>query len=130
MEAYTLWCNGGTFQEMLDYNTKYSPITNNHTLLQQGGPDMEQWTWFVTFRQNCVKLAWAFINIMNVVYHCGILHNDLSKDNIMLYFLADKLNVVYIGVCDWGEAKCLQEVTTSLYGFAKDQNATNTKKMH
>jgi hypothetical protein len=65
---------------------------------------------------------------MNVVYHCGILHNDLSKDNIMLYFLADKLNVVYIGVCDWGEAKCLQEVTTSLYGFAKDQNATNTKK--
>jgi len=46
----------------------------------------------------------------------------------MLHFLADKLNVVYIGVCDWGEAKCLQEVTTSLYGFAKDQNATNTKK--
>jgi hypothetical protein len=24
MEAYTLWWNGGTFQEMLDYNTKYS----------------------------------------------------------------------------------------------------------
>jgi len=42
MEAYTLWCNGGTFQEMLDYNTKYSPITNNHTLLQQGGSDMER----------------------------------------------------------------------------------------
>jgi hypothetical protein len=37
MKAYTLWCNGGTFQEMLDYNTKYSLITHNRTLLQQGG---------------------------------------------------------------------------------------------
>jgi hypothetical protein len=26
VEAYTLWWNGGTFQEMLDYNTKYSPL--------------------------------------------------------------------------------------------------------
>jgi len=45
-------------------------------------------------------LAWAFINIMNVVHHCEILHNDLSKDNIMLHFSLDKPNVVYIGVCD------------------------------
>jgi serine/threonine protein kinase len=65
---------------------------------------------------------------MNAVHHCGILHNDLSNDNIMLHFLADNLDVVYIGVCDWGEAKCLQEVMTSLYGFAKEQNATNAKK--
>jgi serine/threonine protein kinase len=86
MEAYTLWWNGGTLQEMLDYNTKYSPITDNQTLLWQGGPDMEGWTWIVTFRWNRVKLAWAFINIMNVVHHCGILHNDLFKENIMLHF--------------------------------------------
>jgi hypothetical protein len=32
----------------------------------------------------------------------------------------------YIGVCDWGEARHLQEVTLSLYGFAKEQDATNT----
>jgi len=38
MEAYTLWWNGGTLWEVLDYNTKYSPISNNHTLVQQGGP--------------------------------------------------------------------------------------------
>ncbi len=74
-----------------------------------------------------MKLAWAFINIMHAIHHCGILHNNLSKDNIMLHFLADKLDVVYIGVCDWGEAKCLQEVTTSLSSFAKEQNATNKK---
>jgi len=33
METYTLWWNGGTFQKMLDYNTKYSPITDNYILL-------------------------------------------------------------------------------------------------
>jgi hypothetical protein len=29
MEAYTSWWNWGTIQEMLDYNTKYSPIMDN-----------------------------------------------------------------------------------------------------
>jgi len=42
-----------------------------------------------------VKLAWALINIMNAIHHCGILHNDLSKYNIMLHFPLDKLDVVY-----------------------------------
>ncbi len=42
----------------------------------------------------------------------------------MLHFLANKLDVVYIGVCDRGEAANLQEV--ALYGFAKEQDATNT----
>jgi RIO-like serine/threonine protein kinase len=79
---------------MLDYNTKYSPITNNHTLLQQEGSDMEGQTQLVAFRQNCVMLAWASINIMNVVDHCGILHNDLSKHNIVLHFSTNKQNVV------------------------------------
>jgi hypothetical protein len=65
---------------------------------------------------------------MQYVHHCGILHNDLSKNNIMLHFLTYKLDVVYIGVCDWGEAMCLQEVMPSLWGFAKEQDVTNTKK--
>jgi serine/threonine protein kinase len=77
-----------------------------------------------------MKLAWAFINIMNAIHHCGVLHNDLSKDNIMLHFLANKLDVVHIGVCDWGEVRRLQKVTPSLYGFGKEQDATNAKKMH
>ncbi len=47
---------------------------------------MEGQTQLVTFRRNGVKLVWAFINILNVVHHFGILHNDLSKDNIMLHF--------------------------------------------
>jgi hypothetical protein len=38
----------------------------------------------------------------------------------MLHFLSNKLNVVYIGVCNWGEVGHLQNVTTSLYGFTKE----------
>jgi len=33
MEAYILWWDGGIVQEMLDYNTKYSPIMDIQTLL-------------------------------------------------------------------------------------------------
>jgi hypothetical protein len=65
MEAYTLWWNGETLQEMLDYNMKYFPIMDDHTLSQQRGLDMEGWTQLVTFSRNCVKLAWAFIYIKN-----------------------------------------------------------------
>jgi hypothetical protein len=67
------------------------------------------------------------MNIMNVVHHCRISHNNLSKDNIMLHFLTNKLDVVYISMCNWGEVGPLQKVTPSLYGFAKEQYATNTK---
>jgi hypothetical protein len=31
MEAYTLWWNWKTLQEMLNYNMKYSPIMDNRT---------------------------------------------------------------------------------------------------
>jgi hypothetical protein len=62
---------------------------------------------------------------MHAIHHFGILHNDWSKDNIVLHFLPNKLDVVYIGVCNWGEARHLQEVMPSLYWFAKEQHAIN-----
>ncbi len=37
-------------------------------------------------------------------------------------------NVVYIGMCDWGEAGHLQEVSPSLYGFVKEHDVINAKK--
>jgi len=129
MEVYILWWNGGTFPKMLNYNMKYSPIMDNHILLRQVGSDMEGWTQLVTFKQNCVKLAWAFINIMNALHHYGISHNDLSKDHIMLHFPLDKLDVVYISIRDWGELGRLQEVMPSLYGFAMKQYATIIKNV-
>jgi hypothetical protein len=66
---------------------------------------------------------------MNAIHHYGILHNKSSKDYIMLHFLINKPNDVYIGVCDWGETKHLQKVTPSSYGFTKEQDATNPKEM-
>jgi hypothetical protein len=70
MEAYTLWWNDGTLWEILDYNTKYSPIMNNWTLLQQRVSNMKRQTWFIAFRWNHVKLVWAFINIMEFCTTC------------------------------------------------------------
>jgi hypothetical protein len=61
-------------------------------------------------------------------HHFGILH-DLSKDNIMLHFLLNKLDVVYIGIYDWGEVKHLQEVMPSLYRFTNLQDATDAKEV-
>jgi len=95
-----------TLQKMLNFNTKYSPFMENRMLLWEGGPNMEGWKQLVTFKHNHVKMTWAFINIMNVVHHTRILHNDLLKD-LMLHFSFDKLNVVYIGMCNWGEVECL-----------------------
>jgi hypothetical protein len=36
---------------------------------------------------------------------------------------------MYISVYDWGEAMCLQEMTPSLYEFAKEQDPTNARKI-
>jgi hypothetical protein len=99
MEAYTLWWNERTLQEMLDYNMKYSPITNSCTLLWQGAK-------YGKANMTChleTKSCEVGKGIMNVVHHCGILHNDLSKDNIMLHFSPNELD----GMCNWGEARRL-----------------------
>jgi len=38
----------------------------------------------------------------------------------MLFFSTDKPNVVYVGVSNWGEAKCIQNVIPILYAFVKE----------
>ncbi len=81
---------GERFQKCSITTWSTSPIMDNDILLRQGGLDMEGQTQLVTFKWNRVKLAWAFINIMNAVHHRGILHNDLSKDHIMLHLPLDK----------------------------------------
>ncbi len=130
MEAYTLWWNGRTFREMLDYNTKYSPIIDSHTLMQQGGPNMERWTQLVAFKQNCVKLAWAFINIMNAIHHSGILHNDLSKDNIMLHFLTDKTKCCVHKHVWLGWSWALTRGDTIIVWLCKGTRCHQCKKKH
>jgi hypothetical protein len=48
----------------------------------------------------------------------------------MLHLSLNKLDVVYIGVCNWGEIICMQEVIPCLYVFAKEQDAINMKETH
>jgi RIO-like serine/threonine protein kinase len=79
-------------------------VMDSWMLLQVMGFSMEGQKGLVKFKQNCVKITWAFVNIMNVVYHNGILHNDLSKENIMLHLSPNKSNVVYIDLCNSSEA--------------------------
>jgi hypothetical protein len=58
-------------------------------------------------------------------------HLVIKLDNCGLWKWSTLLknpDVVYIGMCDWGEARCLKKVMPSLYGFAKEQDATNAKK--
>jgi serine/threonine protein kinase len=47
----------------------------------------------------------------------NILHNDLSPSNIMLHFPLEKLENVYIGVCDLGMASRVKEKKSSFYGY-------------
>jgi len=60
---------------------------------------------------NFRKLSWTFSNninpewIMNVTHHNGILHNDLVKDNIILFSL-NKPDIV----CNWCRNPTLREL--------------------
>jgi hypothetical protein len=95
-------CDGmGHNLRNVDYNTKYSPIMVNQMLL----PDMEKKRWLVTYRHNHVKMAWAFINIMNGIHHLGCYILICERTTSCLHFLPDKPDVVYISVYDWGEAR-------------------------
>ena len=67
------------------------------------------------FRKKHHELAWTFLNTMNNVHHCHTLHNDMSPDNILLHFLPDSNDKVYIGVCDWAMAGNFNDLKESLY---------------
>ncbi len=75
-------------------------------------------------------MARTFMSIMNVIHHVVRFCTMTLKNNIMLHFPFDKPNVVYIGVCNWGEVRCMQKVIPFLYVFAKEEDAINAKKMH
>jgi serine/threonine protein kinase len=53
----------------------------------------------------------SLILIMDCVHKGKIIHNDISPSNILLRFLPDHIDRVYIGVCDWSMASCAVEDT-------------------
>ena len=54
----------------------------------------------LAFRYKHTKLALSLIIIMDDVHEGKILHNDISLSNILLHFLPDYMDRVYIGICD------------------------------
>jgi hypothetical protein len=52
------------------------------------------------YQKNRVKLVLSLLTTMGKCCAQNILYNDLSPSNIMLHFLPEKPENVYIGVCD------------------------------
>ena len=67
------------------------------------------------FRKKRHKLAWTFLNTMNNAHHCHTLQNDMSLDNIMLHFLPNSTNKVYIGICNWTMVGNFNDLKESFY---------------
>jgi hypothetical protein len=64
--------------------------------------------WKKIWIHEIINFMWKLNEASKFEMHNEILHYDLSKDNIMLHFPPNKLDVVYIGVCIWGETRHLQ----------------------
>jgi len=92
------------------------------------GMDIEIRQRVVVYRNKQAYLAWAFMNIMDVLHKSGVQHNDLSKANILLHFPPENHEVVYIGVCDWGMASWTGEDPTSLYGMKSKKDMEEHQK--
>jgi hypothetical protein len=104
MEAYTLWWNGGSFKSFLRINSKVSPAEDYEYIFNHPDHTMQELEMIKAYRMKAAKLAMSLIITMAHVYKSKILHNDISPSNILLHFLPDHVDRVYIGVCDWGMA--------------------------
>ena len=126
MSAFTIWWNGNS---LLSVKRIERPFTTIHpsTLLALEGMDIEVRRKIAAFRKQQAWLAWAFMNIIDVLHKSGVLHNDLSPSNILLHFPPELPEDVYIGVCDWGMASWSGEEPLSL-NWARDEADLQAKK--
>ena len=129
-ESFTLWWNGGSFFAMHHCDRKYKQDLHESELLYSPGLDYETQKRLVLYRKKRAYLAWALMNIMATVSVEDVLHNDLSPNNVLLYFPINDDNVVNIGVCDWGLATWIGEVVPSLYGKPNDTLLDEWKKQY
>jgi hypothetical protein len=122
-EGYTLWWNGGTIREMMkdeaQYNRESIYIILQAAFLIDSNDDyqkkLDAARHVEVFRMKRHKLAWTFLNTMNNVHHCHTLYNDMSPDNVILYFPPNSAYKVYIGICDWAMAGNFNDLKESLY---------------
>jgi serine/threonine protein kinase len=76
------------------------------------------------------KLAMSLIITMACVHKSKILHNDISPSNILLHFLPNHVDRVYIRVCDWGMATHFIEDEASVYGYPTKAEMEKNKERY
>jgi hypothetical protein len=116
-EGYTLWWNGETIREMMRdeerYNREDVHITLQAAILIDSRDDyqkkLDTARLMEVFRKKCHESAWTFLNTMNNVYYCHTLHN------VMLYFLPNSEDKVYIGIYNWAMDENFNDLKESLY---------------
>jgi serine/threonine protein kinase len=89
-------------------------------------PELEK---ILAFWLKRVKLALSLIMIMYHVHRGKVIHNNISPSNILLHFLPDHADRVYIEMCDWGLASCIVEDVLSMYGFPITVGMEKNKRM-
>ena len=101
MECYSQWWNGGTLGAMFTLDHRNQDPDEMGELAYNATPlTMQQAKQFMAYRRNRTELAWALICIVDAVQESLVLHNDITLKNIMLHFLNDDGQTVWIGLCD------------------------------
>ena len=101
------------------YNRKSIYFTLQAAILIDSNNDyqkkLETTLYVEVFKKKRHKLVWTLLNTMNNVHHCHTLHNDMLPNNILLHFLPNFPNKVYIDICDWTMAGNFNDLKESLY---------------
>ena len=106
MESYTLWWNGGSLASFLQkLNSKVSKATTLENIKYTGDELLlDELDKVTLYQRNRARLALLLLIIVEKCHTHGIQHNDLSRGNILLYFLPMDKTEIFLGVCDWGMA--------------------------
>lgn len=126
MSAFTIWWNGNSVVSVKRIEQPYKSI-HPDTMLGMEGMDSKVRRRIAAYRKQHSWLAWAFMNIIDVLHKSGVQHNDLSPSNILIHFPPERREDVYIGVCDWGMASWSGEEPYS-NNWARDEADLKAKK--
>jgi hypothetical protein len=73
------------------------------------------------FKKKIHELAWTLLNSMNKIHHCHTLHNNTSFNNVILHFLPNFPDKVYIGICNWAMVGYFNDLKEYLYIYKSEE---------
>jgi serine/threonine protein kinase len=111
-------------------NSKVSMDEDYENILSHPAHTMQELEMIKAYHTKAAKLAMSLIITMARVHKNKILYNDISPSNILLHFLPDHVDRVYIGVCDWGMATRFIEDEHSVYGYPIKAEMENNKERY